>query len=350
MVIDSGNNNSTGVTATITAELRVGLDGLNDPGSDAADRTLGFYITDVTYPNNNDKLANPVETIEIPNHSLVSVRSTEPGAAVTGGKQAANTTESGDVSYPAKGNESHADYKEDFFAAFVYNDSLSASLASNSAYAARGTAGDQCYPVRAQFDAKDGGSSVAIGLGSTLWYYHYDISKSEGGGLKALTDDQLPKAKRIMEPLETPFAKVVITGDMNGNREVDWQDAAIAYRETVMHIPAGGEGVADSVNLRISMNFGSMATNPFLIALDNVKRVAAHTDGLGQFVLLKGYAGEGHDSNHPQYDNIGVRMGGAEDMVTLMREGGELGAVFGIHTNASEFYAEAIEEENQVLR
>ena len=117
-----------------------------------------------------------------------------------------------------------------------------------------------------------------------------------------------------------------------------------------MHIPAGGEGVADSVNLRISMNFGSMATNPFLIALDNVKRVAAHTDGLGQFVLLKGYAGEGHDSNHPQYDNIGVRMGGAEDMVTLMREGGELGAVFGIHTNASEFYAEAIEEENQVLR
>ena len=36
--------------------------------------------------------------------------------------------------------------------------------------------------------------------------------------------------------------------------------------------------------------------------------------------------------------------------MTLMREGGELGAVFGIHTNASEFYAEAIEEENQVLR
>lgn len=350
MVIDSNNNNSTGVTATITAELRVGLDDLNDPGSDAADRTLGFYITDVTYPNNNDKLANPVETIEIPNHSLVSVRSTEPGAAVTGGKQAANTTASGDVSYPAAGNENFAGYTEDFFAAFVYNDSLSASLASNSAYAARGTAGDQCYPVRAQFDAKDGGSSVAIGLGSTLWYYHYDISKSEGGGLKALTEDQLPRAKRIMEPLETPFAKVVITGDMNGNREVDWQDAAIAYRETVMHIPAGGEGVADSVNLRISMNFGSMATNPFLIALDNVKRVAAHTDGLGQFVLLKGYAGEGHDSNHPQYDNIGVRMGGAEDMVTLMREGGELGAVFGIHTNASEFYAEAIEEENQVLR
>ncbi|MCM1441095.1 MAG: endo-alpha-N-acetylgalactosaminidase family protein, partial [Roseburia sp.] len=103
-------------------------------------------------------------------------------------------------------------------------------------------------------------------------------------------------------------------------------------------------------NLRISMNFGSMAANPFLIALDNVKRVSAHTDGLGQFVLLKGYAGEGHDSNHPQYDNIGVRMGGAEDMLTLMREGEKLGAAFGIHTNASEFYTEAIQNENQVLR
>ncbi len=351
MVIDSNNNNGTNVTATITAELRVGLNDLNNVNSAAAGRTLGFYITNVVYPN-GDRLTNPVQTIEIPNHSLVSVRSTEPNAAVTGGKQAANTITSGDKSYPAAGNESSAQsgYQEDFFAAFVYNDRLSAGLSSNSAYAARGTAGDQCYPVRVQFDAKDGGSTASIGLGSTLWYYDYDITNSEHGGDVKLSDTQLPREKRIIAPLDMPYAKVVITGDMNGNRKVDWQDAAIAYRETVMHIPAGGEGVANSVNLRISMNFGSMATNPFLIALDNVKRVAAHTDGLGQFVLLKGYAGEGHDSNHPQYDNIGVRMGGSKDMLTLMREGGELGAIFGIHTNASEFYAEAIEEDNQVRR
>ena len=351
MVIDSSNNNGTNVTATITAELRVGLNDLNNMNSAAAGRTLGFYITNVVYPN-GDRLTNPVQTIEIPNHSLVSVRSTEPNAAVTGGKQAANTITSGDKSYPAAGNESSAQsgYQEDFFAAFVHNDRLSAGLSSNSAYAAQGTAGDQCYPVRVKFDAKDGGSTASIGLGSTLWYYDYDITNSEHGGDVKLSDTQLPREKRIIAPLDMPYAKVVITGDMNGNSKVDWQDAAIAYRETVMHIPAGGEGVANSVNLRISMNFGSMATNPFLIALDNVKRVAANTDGLGQFVLLKGYAGEGHDSNHPQYDNIGVRMGGSKDMLTLMREGGELGAIFGIHTNASEFYAEAIEEDNQVRR
>ncbi len=353
MVIDSENHNGTNVTATITAELRVGLEDLNDPSSKAASRTLGFYITDVTYPN-NDRVDHPVDTIEIPNHSLVSVRSSEPTAAVKGGKLAANTITSGDTSYNAKGNEAsgqgNSPYYEDFFAAFVYNDKFSASLASNSAYTNGGAAGDKCYPVRAQFDAKDGGTNVAIGLGSTLWYYDHDITRDEANGDKKLTTDQLSKEQRIIAPLEMPYAKVVITGDANGNGTVDWQDGAIAYRETVMHIPAGGESVANSANLRISMNFGSMATNPFLIALDNVKRVAAHTDGLGQFVLLKGYAGEGHDSNHPQYDNIGERMGGKEDFVTLIREGGELGATFGIHTNASEFYAEAIQEENQVRR
>ncbi len=353
MVIDETNNNGSGVTATITAELRVGLDDVNDQTSASAGRTLGFYITGVTYPN-NDRLAHPVDNIAIPNHSLVSVRSTQEGAKVKGAKLAANTTVTGDVEYPAAGNEASAQgdnpYKEDFFAAFVSNNELSAGLSSNSAYAARGSAGDQNYPVRAQFEAKDGGETVSIGLGSTLWYYDHDITRDEAGGDLTLTLEQLPKEKRIIAPLETPYAKVVIAGDENENGKVDWQDGAIAYRETVMHIPVGGESVADAVNLRISMNFGSMAANPFLIALDNVKRVAAHTDGLGQFVLLKGYAGEGHDSNHPQYDNIGIRMGGPEDLKALISEGGKLGATFGIHTNASEFYAEAISDESQVRR
>ncbi len=34
-------------------------------------------------------------------------------------------------------------------------------------------------------------------------------------------------------------------------------------------------------------------------------------------------------------------MGGVADMITMMEEGGELGAQFGIHVNASEFYPEA---------
>jgi len=33
---------------------------------------------------------------------------------------------------------------------------------------------------------------------------------------------------------------------------------------------------------RIVMNFGSQAQNPFLMSLDNLKKVALHTDNLGQ--------------------------------------------------------------------
>lgn len=89
------------------------------------------------------------------------------------------------------------------------------------------------------------------------------------------------------------------------------------------------------------MNFGSQAQNPFLTTLDNVKKVALNTDGLGQSVLLKGYGNEGHDSGHPDYGDIGQRLGGADDMNTMMEEGSKYGARFGVHVNASEMYPEA---------
>ncbi|GEM_PF-6095936 len=108
-----------------------------------------------------------------------------------------------------------------------------------------------------------------------------------------------------------------------------------------MHNPYKGEEVPDLVAYRIAMNFGGQAQNPFLTTLDNVKRVALHTDGLGQSVLLKGYGNEGHDSGHPDYADIGKRIGGVEDMNTLMTKGAEYGAKFGIHVNAGEMYPEA---------
>ena len=75
--------------------------------------------------------------------------------------------------------------------------------------------------------------------------------------------------------------------------------------------------------------------------LDNAKRVYLNTDGLGQGILLKGYQSEGHDSGHPDYDNIGTRMGGIDDFNTLLNEGKKLNARFGLHINAGEFYPES---------
>ena len=78
----------------------------------------------------------------------------------------------------------------------------------------------------------------------------------------------------------------------------------IAFRD-IMNNPYKSEEVPELVAWRIAMNFGGQAQNPFLTTLDNVKRVAMHTDGLGQSILLKGYGSEGHDSGHPDYADIG---------------------------------------------
>ena len=133
---------------------------------------------------------------------------------------------------------------------------------------------------------------------------------------------------------------VAIAGDENGDGAVNWQDGAIAYRD-IMNNPYKSEEVPELVAWRIAMNFGSQAQNPFLTTLDNVKKVALNTDGLGQSVLLKGYGNEGHDSGHPDYGDIGQRLGGADDMNTMMEEGSKYGARFGVHVNASEMYPEA---------
>ena len=139
---------------------------------------------------------------------------------------------------------------------------------------------------------------------------------------------------------DMPKAKIIISGDMNDDSKIDWQDGAVSFR-SIMNNPYKCEEVPELVAYRIAMNFGGQAQNPFLTTLDNVKRVALNTDGLGQSVLLKGYANEGHDSAHPDYADIGKRIGGADDMNTLMTEGAKYGAKFGIHVNAGEMYPEA---------
>lgn len=171
-----------------------------------------------------------------------------------------------------------------------------------------------------------------LGLQSNTWDYQYRVTTNVGSATNTTT--------YVYDHVDMPYVRVVITGDENKDGAINWNDGAIAFRD-ISHEIAKSDEVPELVGYRISMNFGGQAQNPFLTTLDNVKRVAAHTDGLGQSILLKGYASEGHDSGHPDYWNIGERIGGAEDMNTLLTKGKEYGAVFGIHVNASEFYPEA---------
>ena len=69
--------------------------------------------------------------------------------------------------------------------------------------------------------------------------YNADVLK-ETGKYPTLGEWELhaiPADKMVKEPTELPlFAKVVITDkDENSDGRMDWQDGAIAYRDTIMH-------------------------------------------------------------------------------------------------------------------
>ncbi|WP_242955871.1 endo-alpha-N-acetylgalactosaminidase family protein, partial [Lachnoclostridium sp. An181] len=299
--------------------------------------TLAFNITDIKN-NLTDATLNkygqkvetyPVETIAIPNHSLISVRSTQKNANLKGAIMSSHTKISGDELI-AIDNEVGQYTDRDYMYAFLSNDEMSAGLWSNSEHEGRSaytvvTGGSNNTRILAT--SQDKGDYKTLGLASAEWYYHRNIEDSHG-------------VKYTVEESEMPQSKIAIAGDMNEDAQVDWQDGAIAFRD-IMNNPYKCEEVPELVAWRIAMNFGGQAQNPFLTTLDNVKRVAQHTDGLGQSILLKGYASEGHDSGHPDYANIGERIGGAEDMNTLLEKGAEYGARFGVHVNASEMYPEA---------
>ena len=296
--------------------------------------TLAFEITEIT--NNLNDTDNPIETIEIPNHGLVSVREDQENLSFKGALMSSNTTINGDEDF----TEIPDSYNRDFMYAFISANGMSAGLWSNSENDGRNKASNiwagGASNTRIQATSGLSEDKKTLSLSSTKWYYHRKVRDSHN-------------REFVVPETEMPKTKIVITGDENDDKTVDWQDGAIAFR-SIMNNPYKSEEVPELVAHRIAMNFGGQAQNPFLTTLDNVKRVAMHTDGLGQSVILKGYANEGHDSGHPDYYDIGKRIGGAKDMNTLMEKGKDLGARFGIHINCGEMYPEAKAFNNDSVR
>lgn len=287
--------------------------------------TLAFEITEII--NNLNDTANPIETIEIPNHGLISIKADQQNLSFKGALMSSNTTINGDEDLTVIPNS----YNKDFMYAFISADGMSAGLWSNSEnegsnkasyISAGGASNTRIITTTNNIEDKN-----TLSLSSAKWYYHRKVKDSHN-------------REYVVPETEMPKTKIVITGDENDDNVVDWQDGAIAFR-SIMNNPYKSEEVPELVAHRIAMNFGGQAQNPFLTTLDNVKRVAMHTDGLGQSVILKGYGNEGHDSGHPDYYDIGKRIGGAKDMNTLMEKGKDFGARFGIHINCGEMYPEA---------
>ena len=129
---------------------------------------------------------------------------------------------------------------------------------------------------------------------------------------------------------------VLVAADINNSGSADWQDAANLYREAAI-IPLGGDEIRDYFSY-VSFNFVSMANNPFLRGLDDLKKLYNYTDGFGQMILEKGYQAEGHDDSHPDMGgHIGIRQGGSKDFNTLIDEGKKYNAKIGVHVNYGEY-------------
>ncbi|HFI0578181.1 TPA: endo-alpha-N-acetylgalactosaminidase family protein [Streptococcus suis] len=323
-VVDAANH--------INAELKVRLA--------VKDNELHFDVTEVTNRNqvvHGQEIDNPaklLQTISFADNNLVSVSSKQAGAKFDGAILSTNTHRSGDRHVDVK--DSTPNSSTGYMYGFVSTDKLAAAVWSNSQHGTAGTSGNDRF-IRLTANSRTYTIENETGV-------HYGIASSPWQWQLAYNNLVYPDYT-----LELPSAKVVFTKDVNNDNLVDWQDGAIAYRQ-IMNNPKGHEYVPELVAYRVAMNFASQAQNPFLMTLDGIKKIALHTDGLGQSILLKGYGSEGHDSGHLNYADIGKRIGGTEDFKTLIAKSQPYGAKLGIHVNASETYPESKYFSEEILR
>ncbi|GAA0594459.1 endo-alpha-N-acetylgalactosaminidase family protein [Kribbella sandramycini] len=302
-----------------TASYRLAFDALPGVELDAS-LSLTGRVTTFRIDAVRDTETSRVHTIDIPDHDLVSVASTDTGATTAFTTLDPDSTRTADKVTPVTAATPADPAAVGAAYAFVNTSGLAAGIESNSVY---DKPSGQSVDDGARFwhrARKGADGSTRVGVWSGQWTHRADTAP-------------------YTEPL--PWAKVVVTPDANQDRTVDWQDGAVAFR-SIMTEPQGGDEVKNRVITHIPFNFASQATHPFLRTLDDVKRISLATDNLGQMAILKGYGSEGHDSAHPDYGgNYNQRAGGLTDLNKLLAKGKSWNTSFGVHVNATESYPEA---------
>ncbi|ATD54117.1 endo-alpha-N-acetylgalactosaminidase family protein [Clostridium chauvoei] len=251
---------------------------------------------------NIDESTTKVETINFPNHSLVSIRNTDPNAEFNGANYAND-----DIKVNLTSKSDDETYKNTSIA-ILSNDELAASISNNS-IKGRQQVNYQTFVVSDHYS-------------TGLWTNEYLYRGLDG------------------EIINEPWTKVTITADRNSDNKVNYQDGAIALRDDISEKRFGSELVNNSYS-SVAMNVGSNAQYPFLRILDNIKKFNLSTDGFEQTIIIKGYQAEGHDSQHPDFANISERAGGIKEFQTLLRESEKYNANIGVHINHTEAYPEA---------
>ncbi|MFE0924602.1 endo-alpha-N-acetylgalactosaminidase family protein [Streptomyces mutabilis] len=282
-------------------------------------RTVVFAVEKIS-----GSAAATVNELAIPGQSLVSVDSADRGASLARTKISTDSTTTADRFIDITGATEPDKAPVGTPYGFVAHDGLAAGLITNATDdSAQGDNDNWNTRLQSRIvDAGDGARRAELSVGD----YTYAPKGAED-----------PRVSRY----ELPRTTVVLATDTNRDSRVDWQDAAIAHRKNMTR-PLGADRVPERVVQHIPFNFASQATNPFLKTLDNVKRISMATDDLGQWVLEKGYASEGHDSGHPDYGgNENVRAGGRAELNELIRGGARYNADFAVHVNATEAYPQA---------
>ncbi|WP_168928942.1 endo-alpha-N-acetylgalactosaminidase family protein [Paenibacillus dokdonensis] len=276
------------------------------------DNVLQFKVTDLQ-ENGTEK----VKTLEFPNHDLVSVLATEPKAQETAAWVTGDWVAVKEEYKDLKAGATDVSGGRTF--GFLNSDKLAAAVITNvvNAY----------DKVRVKIGTDTVLNTQKAALSGGAWTY---------------------RGSTVLDPEPLPWAKIVLTPDANGDESVDWQDAAIAYRDHA-ETPYGSDMIRDNISY-ISMNIGSTTSSPFLRAFDNAKKIYNLTDGFGQLILFKGYQAEGHDDSHPDYGgHIGIRQGGKEDFNYVLSEGKKYNIHGGVHINATEYMLDAFETKMENL-
>ncbi|MDR0594076.1 MAG: endo-alpha-N-acetylgalactosaminidase family protein [Bifidobacteriaceae bacterium] len=292
-----------GLDLTITSVLEV-----------TSASTVEFRVTSIA-----GAYEGSVQHLAIPDHRLVTVRSDQAGSALS---RAVASRLNDDVHIAITDSAAVDANPVNSAVAFVSTSQLAAAVDSNATrQVAQGTE-NVWYPVASQVTRDGAVTRGSVWAGTWTWA---PTGLAEGSAVARY---------------ELPRATVVLAGDANGDSAVDWQDAAIAYRD-VHARPDGADKVADRVVQRLTADNHSFMQNPYLETLDNTRRVALNTDGLRQWVLLKGYEGEGQDTVYPDYTGHFERGGGLEEFNAMIDGGGELNAEYGVHIGAIEAYLSA---------
>ncbi|MCA6091770.1 endo-alpha-N-acetylgalactosaminidase family protein [Streptomyces sp. SCA3-4] len=279
---------------------------------------VDHWRTDWRVTRITDTPALRIGTLRIPALAFLSVRSTQPGAALLAARIHLDATKDGDTLVRPTATTPPDPAPTGCAYAVVSTDRLAAAIETNTVH-----------------DRPDTTTSWENGRfrRQTLTRAHHTEARLTCGEWTHRPAGAPPSAT---DPL--PHVTVIVTGDRNGDGTVDWQDAAIAMRD-IMTDPPGADEQHLRVVPHIAFNFASQATNPFLTTLDHIKRIHLATDGLRQFTLLKGYQSEGHDSAHPDYGgNYNTRAGGLDDLNTLLRRGKKWNSDFAVHVNTTESY------------